>query len=557
MATRAIGLDIGTFAVRAAEVVVGNSGVRVVRFGQLTLPPGAVVAGEVVDTDAVAVTLRRLWERVGFRSRHVVLGVANQRVLVRQTDLPVMSDEDLAAALQFQDTDVLPVSAEDARVDFQRLEEFVSEEGERVRLLLASAELSMLNTHLQAAELAGLRVMRVDPMPLALVRSIGRTSSLLEDQPSSEALVCVGAGVTTIVVHENGLPRFARFLTEGAGAATDAVALELGVDLDTAEDLKRRAGTGADEVADVAVSRVVVRLVDDIDNSIRFHMSQESEVPVGRIVLAGAGSRLAGLATRLAATTGLPVEPAHPSRLFEVDAGLTEEEIARAEPNLPSVIGLALAAVPLGVGERRINLLPAALAEVKEVRTRALVAGLVLVALALLLVAIWAVRGHQLSHVKSQEAGQASQVQFLQKEITALGNNGSAQAQVARYTQMITSTLAGDVDWAGLLTQVANAMPNDVWLVSFSGSANPSAGTGPSPPSPTSLGTVSFSAMGFNQTSTARWLSDVAQLDSLSQLWVSTSTRGGPQGLVSFSSQADLASGALSDRVGQFTGQGQ
>src|SRR5579875_2348573 len=115
MATRAVGLDIGTFAVRAAEVVVSNSGVRVVRFGQLTLPPAAVVAGEVIDVDAVALTVRRLWERVGFRSRQVVLGVANQRVLVRQTDLPAMTDADLAAALQFQDTDVLPVSTEEAR----------------------------------------------------------------------------------------------------------------------------------------------------------------------------------------------------------------------------------------------------------------------------------------------------------------------------------------------------------------------------------------------------------------------------------------------------------
>jgi len=72
----AIGLDIGTFAVRAGELVMTGDRPRLVRFGQLTLPPGAVVAGEIVDVDLVAGAIRRLWERVGFRSRQVVLGLA-------------------------------------------------------------------------------------------------------------------------------------------------------------------------------------------------------------------------------------------------------------------------------------------------------------------------------------------------------------------------------------------------------------------------------------------------------------------------------------------------
>lgn len=551
--TRAIGLDIGTFAVRAAEVVVTNSGVRVVRFGQLTLPHGAVVAGEVIDIDSVALTLRRLWERVGFRSRTVVLGLANQRVLVRQTVLPAMNDEDMAAALQFQDTDVLPVSAEEARVDFQRLEEFVDDTGTpRVRLLLASAERSMLTTHLQTAELAGLRVARVDPMPLALVRSIGRSGvTVLEDGLASEALVCVGAGVTTIVVHEAGVPRFARFLSEGAAAATEAVAVELGVDLDTAEDLKRRAGeAGADEVG-VAVSRVVVRLVDDIDSSIRFHRSQDPDVPVGRIVLTGAGSRLAGLPARLAGTTGLPVEAARPSQLFEIDAGLTDDELLRAEPNLATVIGLALASVPVSSGERRINLLPTSIEEVREVRARALVAGLVLAGLLVLLIVIWAFAAHRVSGQQAQEREAAAQAASLQSQIASLGNNGSVTSQISHYDQEITSALTGDVDWAGLLTQIANVMPDNVWLTSFTGTTASGAAAG----APATIGTVSFSAMGLDQTATAQWLSDVAELDSLAAPWVTTSSRSTPTGVVTFSSQANLASGALSDRVARFTGQ--
>ncbi|MHB1499398.1 MAG: hypothetical protein ACYCXN_15990, partial [Acidimicrobiales bacterium] len=49
-----IGLDIGSSAVRAAEVVVDGKGSQLVRFAQVGLPTDAVVEGEVRDRAAVA-----------------------------------------------------------------------------------------------------------------------------------------------------------------------------------------------------------------------------------------------------------------------------------------------------------------------------------------------------------------------------------------------------------------------------------------------------------------------------------------------------------------------
>src|SRR4051812_38297897 len=102
MARRAVGLDIGTHAVRAAELVLGRDEPVLERFGQVALPPGAVRDGEVVDAPAVAAALRRLWTEAGFRDRKVIVGVGNQRVFVREADVPAMADEDLRSALRFE-----------------------------------------------------------------------------------------------------------------------------------------------------------------------------------------------------------------------------------------------------------------------------------------------------------------------------------------------------------------------------------------------------------------------------------------------------------------------
>lgn len=91
-----IGLDIGTSAVRAAELDLRRNPPTLVRFGQVMLPPGAVRDGEILDELAVGEKLAELWKRAGFKSKRVAVGVSNQRVIVRQVEMPWMEESDLA-----------------------------------------------------------------------------------------------------------------------------------------------------------------------------------------------------------------------------------------------------------------------------------------------------------------------------------------------------------------------------------------------------------------------------------------------------------------------------
>src|SRR5436309_13537228 len=114
MAQRAVGLDIGTSAVRAVELVLGREQITLTRFGQVALAPGVVRGGEVVDPAAVSSAIRRLWREAGFRTRQVITGVGNQRVVARQADLPEMNEEDLRSALQFQAEALITIPIEEA-----------------------------------------------------------------------------------------------------------------------------------------------------------------------------------------------------------------------------------------------------------------------------------------------------------------------------------------------------------------------------------------------------------------------------------------------------------
>ena len=136
--TRVIGLDIGTTAVRAAEVEFGSGGPAgtpsptLLRAGAVPLPPGVVRGGEVVEPGIVSQALKQLWSSTGFSSKDVVIGVGNERVVVRELDLPWMPLAQLRASLPFQVQELLPVASSDALLDYFPTGESTGAQGRQV-----------------------------------------------------------------------------------------------------------------------------------------------------------------------------------------------------------------------------------------------------------------------------------------------------------------------------------------------------------------------------------------------------------------------------------------
>src|SRR3712207_8336069 len=56
------------------------------RFGQIALPPGAVVDGEIRDAGAVSEAVAQVFKRTRLKSKEAVVGIANQRVVVRRSE---------------------------------------------------------------------------------------------------------------------------------------------------------------------------------------------------------------------------------------------------------------------------------------------------------------------------------------------------------------------------------------------------------------------------------------------------------------------------------------
>jgi len=346
-----VGLDIGGTAVRAAAVDSAKGGRILRRFAEMPLPAGAVASGEIVDEAAVAEAVAALWKRNKLPSKRVVLGTANNRLVVRRVDVPQMEEDELAEALPFQVQDAIPMSVEDAVLDFVPLEQFTTPDGEpMMSILVVAIHREIVATLQRVAQTGGIRLEAIDLQAFGLVRATFGIEPAIGNP--LQAVVDIGSSLTQVVVARGGVAEFVRLLPRGGDDFTEALTDGMGMPLEDADETKRRIGVAAEGVPEgsddeVAAQRLLTRqadaLVEEIRGSITFYLSQAGDRELSRLVVSGNGARLPHLANRLGQAVGVPVQPA--KVLDHVDLGriqLTDEELLNAQPVLPVSVGLGL-----------------------------------------------------------------------------------------------------------------------------------------------------------------------------------------------------------------------
>ncbi|MBX9245861.1 type IV pilus assembly protein PilM [Actinotalea ferrariae] len=338
-----IGLDLGTTYVRAVEVQQGRTP-TVLRCAEAPLPLGAVQDGEVTDPGPVVDALRRMWLQTKFSHKDVVIGVGNQRVLVRNLDLPWLPMAQLRASLPYQVQDNLPVAVEDALLDFYPTAEYNGESGRSVQGLLVAATRDTVQANVAAVESAGLRPLVVDLNAFALVRA-HMTGDL---RNRIVALVDIGARITNVVVARHGNPVLVRTLPAGGQHLTDAIAAELSIPNPEAEAIKRQVGVGygvAPELRKAAevVNHVTQGLVESIRNTLVYYASTNPGQSIDGIVLTGGAASLSGLGQYLSSASRLPVAMGDVLSSVTVSGSASFDGRPGMQQSLAVPLGLALA----------------------------------------------------------------------------------------------------------------------------------------------------------------------------------------------------------------------
>ncbi|TFD34761.1 type IV pilus assembly protein PilM [Cryobacterium sp. TMT2-10] len=345
MATSVVGIDIGSAALRAVELAdPAKAKPTLLRYFEVPLPDGAVSRGEVMEPNTVAGALKQLWSQGGFKSKDVVLGMGNQRVLARDLTVPKMSLKRIRESLPFEVQDMLPVPVADALLDFYPISESTGENGPVVNGLLIAAVKEAVLGNVKAAQLAGLTTVDVDLIPFALSRVLVTRPRIA----GTVALLDLGGNTSSVVIVKDGVPQFVRIIPTGGNDLTEALRNGLAVDAVQAESIKRTWGlaTGAvpaaDQPAIEIIYQVTSELLTSLRNTINYYGNTRPTDQVQRILLSGGGALLSGFSAALAELTRLDVSMADPFTTVSLARTVDEAALRGSSSAFTVALGLAL-----------------------------------------------------------------------------------------------------------------------------------------------------------------------------------------------------------------------
>lgn len=362
--TSAVGLDIGTTSIRGVEVALNHEPPILTRLGVIKISPDLVKEGEIAYSKGVSAALRELWNQAGFSKKNIILGVANQKVVLRLIDLPFMDEAELQGAIKFQAQDFIPMPVEDVIIDFEIQQEYEAKEGERmIKVLLVAAQKEMINGFVNALGGAGLTPKAIDVKSFALVRSlIPKISPVLteEQAESVSQTICIldiDAAITNMIIAERDLPYFVRILLFGGDELTKPLADSFKISMEEAEELKIGLSEpepegGSEEIIELKDRRNKARsilepkissFVREIRRSIDFCLDQTGCSAPERIILSGRGGSLPILSSDLEKILQIKVEFGKPLQNVKIgNLRISQEELIKMEPSLAVATGLAL-----------------------------------------------------------------------------------------------------------------------------------------------------------------------------------------------------------------------
>ena len=343
-----IGLDIGDSSVKVVELkeLGKGRGFQLLKLDWEPLSSEAIVDGQIMDSQLVAETIRRLFQRAGLKPNSpVATALSGHHVIVKRISLPQMSDAELAESIHWEAEQYIPFDIEDVNLDYEILEgSSLSGEGGNMDVLLAAAKKDKINDYVGVITEAGLNTATVDIATFAMQNAFETNYEFEPDQVI--ALVDIGSAVSSISVLHGGTSVYWRDINIGGNQYTDAIQKELNVSADQAEHLKR--GEEIDGVPYERVMSILSSVGDDIGTEIQktldfFKQISATDRPLDRLYLTGGAAQVVHMRESLGQRLGTQVELLNPFRKIPpASKQASPERINEMMPTASVAVGLAL-----------------------------------------------------------------------------------------------------------------------------------------------------------------------------------------------------------------------
>ena len=339
-----VGLDIGSSAIKLAEIVETPKGYILSRFSKIPLATGVIVDGVPVEQQELAQRIKQLFKQSGCKRKSIVTSLSGHSVIIKKVNFPAMDETELREMIRDEAGKYLPFdSMEAVSYDFQILGENEFNPNQ-MDVIIVAAKNDIVNSYADTIQQAGYSPVIMDVDSFALETMYEENYDFEENE--MVVLVNIGASITNINVLRGGSSVFTRDFMLAGNSITEAIGQKMGIAFEEAERIKIE-GPDGDEAAEREFRENLIYYAEpicsEIERSVDYFRSTYGGEYLKRILLSGGSARIPGIVNELTQRLSVEAEIANPFRKISYGTkALGQTAIEEIAPIAAVGIGLAL-----------------------------------------------------------------------------------------------------------------------------------------------------------------------------------------------------------------------
>ena len=335
----AIGVDLGTYAIKCVEVQRVGSNLQVVKAVSVPNPVGTVIPAQQKDRDTLIATLKQIFKEYKFPPQNIRIGLPESLVSTKIISIPSLSDAELASAIGWQAEQYIPIPAEDLQLEYQVLyrppKQHVSE---LMRVLLLGTSKKTVAAFSSIYADAQLEVVSMETQMLALYRLMS-----MDTANTTTLVVLFGASSMDMLTVHNKELAFVYSSPNAGTVLSRAVERTLGLDASQSESYKRTYGLDPAQLEGKvaqALAPVFQASLVEIQKAMQYFAGSHQGSVIKRIMFAGGSASLSNLIPTVAQAIPAEVTLLNPFAYVPLAQGMNIAEL-----DIPSYsIAVSLAA---------------------------------------------------------------------------------------------------------------------------------------------------------------------------------------------------------------------
>jgi type IV pilus assembly protein PilM len=338
---RLVGLDIGSRAIKAAEIGGLKKGDKptLKKIGIIDIPRGAIEEGNIKKPGEIADAIKQLFKTYDFREHNVAVSIGGYSVIIKKINVQSMTEEQLHETIQFEAEQYIPFDIKDVNLDFQILGD--NQNTQRMNVLLVAAKKEMVEGYINLLEMANLSPCIIDVDAFAL-QNIFKIN--YKPKNDNVALIDIGASKTSLNILKGEDSVFMRDVSLGCDQINQKITNLIGCTNDEAEQIKFSEDTDRISPEDLLeiVTTVVADWCTEIQRALEFFYSTYPDDEIKTILLSGGGGNIKKFRQLLATETTAKVETIDPFKAFYLDKNKFDTSyLKQIAPQAAICMGLA------------------------------------------------------------------------------------------------------------------------------------------------------------------------------------------------------------------------